>query len=159
MKTLIVYYSKTGTTKILAEKLSHELKADIEELIDKKKRTGIFGWLSGGRDGMKKIATELAPMKKDPSKYDMVLIGGPLWGFKSVAPATRTFLLQNRDKIKKAAFFMTKGNSACETAFDDLKEVFGKTAAGTLEIRQKEINSDAAVKRIKAFAALISKKH
>jgi flavodoxin len=47
MKTLIVYFSKSGTTKKLAEKLANIFKADIETLIDKKKRSGLIGWLTG----------------------------------------------------------------------------------------------------------------
>lgn len=158
MKTLIVYYSKTGTTKKLAQMLAKELNADTEELIDKKKRSGIIGWIIGGRDGMKRIPTQIATVQKNPANYDMVLIGGPLWGFKGVAPASRTYLLQNKDKIKKIALFMTRGgNASSDPALEDLKKVYGKTVLGTLDIKQGDINSPETMKQIQNFVSKITK--
>jgi len=45
MKTLVVYYSRTGKTKFVAEKIAVELKADVEEVVDLKSRSGRFGFL------------------------------------------------------------------------------------------------------------------
>lgn len=156
MKVLVVYYSRTGTTRKLAQKLSAQLNADIEEIVDKKNRSGLIGWLYGGRDGMKRIPTEIDPIKNNPSDYDVVLIGGPLWGFKGIAPASRTYLLQNKDKIKQVAFFMTRaGKSPSSPALDDLKEVYGKAVIATLDLRQKELESTEAAEEINSFVTMI----
>ncbi len=159
MKILIAYYSKTGTTKKVAEILSKKLDADIEELEDKKKRSGILGWIFGGRDGMRKIPTEIGEIKHDISKYDIVLLGGPLWGFNSVAPAARTFLTQNISKIKKAAFFMTRGGGKPSTAaLVDLKDISeGKALDFTLDLRESELNSDVSRDKIEEFIQVIKK--
>ena len=37
MKTLVVYYSRTGNTKYVAEKIAENLGAEICEVVDKKK--------------------------------------------------------------------------------------------------------------------------
>lgn len=160
MKILIAYYSKTGTTKKVAEILSKKLDADIEELEDKKKRSGILGWIFGGRDGMRKIPTEIGKIKHDISKYDVVLLGGPLWGFNSVAPAARTFLTQNISKIKKAAFFMTRGGAKPSTAaLIDLKNIAsGKVLDDTLDLRESEINSEISREKIELFVNAIKKR-
>ena len=44
MKALVAYYSRGGTTKKVAEKISALLEGDIEEIHDLKKRSGIIGW-------------------------------------------------------------------------------------------------------------------
>jgi flavodoxin len=156
MKSLVVYYSKSGTTKKIAERIAKKINADIEELIDKKKRTGIIGWLKAGRDGMKKTATEIEPVKYDPSKYDIVIIGGPLWGFNSVAPAARTYLALNKARIKKTAFFMTRGGaSPSDKALHDLKELYGNSTAATLDLRQADIDSDESAKMIELFVSAV----
>lgn len=159
MKILLVYYSKTGVTKRVALTLSEKLKAVTEELIDKKKRTGILGWLKGGSDGMRKIPTEIEKLKNDPAGFDIVLVGGPLWGFNSVAPAARTYLADNIGKIKKTAFFMTRGGGKPSTAaLEDLKKIAGKKFAGsTLDIRQNNVSSPEAAEQIARFAEEIKK--
>ncbi|MBE3088681.1 MAG: flavodoxin family protein, partial [Actinobacteria bacterium] len=42
---LVVYYSRTGTTRKVAEYITKQLGADMEEIIDMKKRSGIWGFL------------------------------------------------------------------------------------------------------------------
>ncbi len=156
MKVLVVYYSRSGTTKKLAQKLSVELNADIEEIIDKKNRSGLIGWIFGGRDGMKRIPTDIDPIKNNPENYDVVLIGGPLWGFRGIAPASRTYLVQNKDKIKQIAFFMTRGGkSSSDPALKDLKEVYGKPVLGTLDIMQKDLESPETAEQIASFVKTI----
>jgi flavodoxin len=36
VRVLVVYYSRTGNTRFVAENMAGKLKADIEEVIDKK---------------------------------------------------------------------------------------------------------------------------
>ena len=38
MNTLVVYYSRTGNTKAIGEAIAEALNADIDEIIDLKKR-------------------------------------------------------------------------------------------------------------------------
>lgn len=156
MKILVVYYSKTGTTRKLAEKLAAALNADIESIVDTKKRSGLTGWLTGGRDGMRKISTTIEPVSKNAADYDLVLIGGPLWGFKSVAPAARTYLKQYRSTIKKAGFFITCGGTSPDDAFNDLKELYGKPVAGILCIKKQDINDATTAHKVKEFSATVA---
>lgn len=43
MKAVVIYYSRTGNAKFIAEKIAQEVNADIEAIVDKKKRTGPVG--------------------------------------------------------------------------------------------------------------------
>jgi len=54
MKALVVYYSRTGNTKFVAEKIAQELGADIEEVIDKKNRFGLINYLRAGGDALRR---------------------------------------------------------------------------------------------------------
>jgi flavodoxin len=40
MKSLVVYYTRTGKTKSAAEAIATQLGADIEEIVDLKKTAG-----------------------------------------------------------------------------------------------------------------------
>ena len=50
MRSLVVYYSRTGVTKKVAEAISQMLGADIEEIIDRRDRRGPKGFFTGGRE-------------------------------------------------------------------------------------------------------------
>ena len=105
MKALVTFYSRDGHTKRAAEIIAKALNADIDEIKDKKPRKGIIGFLRAGYDATRGKTTEIN-FSKNPADYDIVIIGSPVWNGR-VTPAVRTYLLKNRDGIKKAAFFAT----------------------------------------------------
>ena len=132
-KILVVYYSKTGNTKKIAEKISKLLNADIDEIIVKEKQIS-------PRENFK------MNYKKNPSDYDLIIIGTPVWGLRPV-PAIKRYLTENENKIKKIAFFCTCGAIQGFT-FSQMKKL-SKNPIATLKIKQKKINlSD---KKIKEF--------
>jgi flavodoxin len=133
-KTLVAYYSKTGNTKKVGEKICRFLKTDIEQIIDKTERSGIKGWLIGGRDAIKKKYTKII-FKKNPSKYELVIIGTPTWAW-TLTPAIRTYLKKNK-KIKKVAFFCTNGGAPGKT-FAEMEKLSKKPIA-VLSINEKNI--------------------
>lgn len=142
-KILVVYYSKTGNTKNVGKKISKFLKTDIEQIIDKTDRSGIKGWLIGGRDAMRKKYTEII-FKKNPFEYDLIIIGTPTWAW-TVTPAIRTYLKNNK-KIKKIAFFGTNGGSPGKTFVE--MEKLSKKPIAVLSINEKNIvSSDINIKK------------
>lgn len=138
MKILLVYYSRTGTTKKLAEALAWELGADLEELIDKKDRRGAWGYLISGRDAMAKRLTEIESPKKDPATYDLVILGTPVWGAHP-CPALRTYLSQKKKSLKKIALFATQGSSGAKKTFRLLEELCELKAVATLALSTKQV--------------------
>jgi len=60
LKTLVVYYSRTGNAKFMAETIAAELGSDLEEVIDLRNRQGKLAFLPAGRDAMRGRETEIA---------------------------------------------------------------------------------------------------
>jgi flavodoxin len=108
MKSLIVYYSRSGNAKYVAETIAAEIGADVEEIVDQKKRSGIAGWLSGGKDAKQGKETEIAPTTKSPAEYDLIVVGTPIWA-SSITPAIRTYIKKNDFSGKKVAAFFVQG--------------------------------------------------
>jgi len=97
-KNLIVYYSKTGNVRLLAQTAAQLLDADVEELIDKSKWTGVDGFVRRAHRAMVKGDTALNPTRYAPNNYEQILVFSPLWG-PTVCPAVRTYLKQQKDLI------------------------------------------------------------
>jgi len=109
MKTLVIYYTRTGNAKFIAETIAAELGADIEEVIDLKNRQGKLAFLPAGRDAMKAKETEIAQTKRTPTDYDLIIIGQPVWA-GNPTPAIRTYLNKNDLSGKKVALFFSDTN-------------------------------------------------
>jgi len=124
-KVLVVYYSKAGNTERVAKDVASALHADIEKLIDKKNRNGLWAFFGAGRDAMKKNRTGLEPLQKDPANYDLVVLGTPVWA-GNITPAIRTYLDMNRDKLKNTAYIITSGSTPAEKVIPSCEELAGK---------------------------------
>lgn len=124
-KVLVVYYSRTGNTQMVAEKIAEKFNADSERLIDKVKRTGPVGFTRAGKDALAGNLTEIEPLKADPQKYDIILIGTPSW-FSNITPAVRTFVTQYDISSKKLGLFGTVNKIGIESALKQLAELISK---------------------------------
>lgn len=103
-KKLVVYYSYTGNTKMIAERIQKILNCDVLEIkpvipystdyqtvVDEEQNNESTG-----------KTPEIEKIDKDLSKYDEIIVGTPVWWY-TIAPVIRTFLKENdlKDKIIK----------------------------------------------------------
>ena len=120
-KTLVLYYSLTGNTKMVAEEIATKLGADIEEIVcvnpyDTNFQACIQQCLQEREQG---ITPEIMPVKADLAKYDVVFIGYPVW-FGTYAPPVITFLANNDLSGKKVVPFCTFGSGGLESSVKDM---------------------------------------
>ncbi|MCK4376551.1 MAG: flavodoxin, partial [Candidatus Brocadiae bacterium] len=76
-RCLVVYYSRSGTTRKAAEAIAGLLGCDIEEILDRKDRSGVTGYLVSLKDSALRKPAEIEPVRRDPADYDLVVIGTP----------------------------------------------------------------------------------
>lgn len=115
MKTLVVYYSMNGTVRKFADLAAKLTKADVEELKDHNNYHGAGGFFKRLGKAAKKGITELDDTLYNPLDYDRIIICTPLWG-DTISPAVRTYLKNNKDRIKKLSLVyvgnFSEGNAA-----------------------------------------------
>lgn len=157
-KTLVAFYSRTGNTRKVAEQLSKLLKCDCEEIVDAKNRYGIFGYLRGGRDAMRKNLTIINTPKKKLGKYGLIILGTPVWGAR-MAPAIRTYIEKHKDDFDKMAFFCTMGGSGGKKAMEEMAVFAGKRPKAKMEFFAREIAREQHHEKLSEFAGkLVGKK-
>jgi flavodoxin len=108
LKTLVVYYSRTGNARFVAETIAAEVGADVEEVIDQKNRSGALVYLTGGSAARRGKETKISPPTKSPAEYDLIVVGTPVWAGRPT-PAIVTYLKKNDLSGKKVAVFFTQG--------------------------------------------------
>ena len=97
-KILVVYYSRTGTTKTVAEAIRDALGCEIDEIEDTKGRSGLIGWLMAGKDAGSGSLTKISGVDEEPSQYDVVVMGSPTWNGHMSTPI-RTYITDNKDRL------------------------------------------------------------
>ncbi|MDD3225587.1 MAG: flavodoxin [Clostridium sp.] len=149
-KLLVVFYSRTGITKKVAHTISELLNCDLEEIYDTKDRSGVVGYLKAGRDATRNRGTVVKDIKNEPSSYDMVIIGTPIWAFTMSSPI-KTYIDNNKEKFKKVAFFCTQGGSGSERAFSHMTKECKIEPVELLELKTLEVVKNNHIDKIKEF--------
>jgi flavodoxin len=147
MKSLVVYYTRTGKTRFVAETIAAELGADLEEIVDLKKRECKIGWIMGGKDATQKKQTEIAPIKRMPADYDLVVIGTPIWAW-TLTPAIRTYISKNDLSGKKVALFYTFDSDMKQAGERTRALLPNSTIVGELALANPSGNKEEAEKKI-----------
>jgi flavodoxin len=152
MKILVVFYSRTGNTEKVGKEIAKNLKSDRDKIVDLTGRKGVINFIKSGYHAIKNKTTKIRYSKK-PEKYDLVVVGGPVWAGR-VSPAVRTYISEN--KFKKIAFFCSceNKNSVC---FKEMEKLTKKPVA-VLEITEKEIKGNSYRKKTREFSKSIKTK-
>jgi flavodoxin len=157
MNCLITYYTRTGNTEKVAEKIAEKFDAEREKIIDKKKRTGIIGWIRAGYDAIKGNLTEIEPIKKDPDDYDLILLGTPVWAGRST-PAIKTYIANNKDKFENIAIFTSSGGDGFQDALEEVKKAAGQEPIAMDGFLEKNIEKGIIDPQIDEFTRKIRDK-
>lgn len=110
MKSLIVYFSHSGTTRRLAELIVKETGGDLLELVPEIAYPRDYSTVvaQAKRELQSGYRPALKTASPDLSAYDMVFVGTPNW-WSSPAPPVLTFLEQAGQSGVQIAPFCTHG--------------------------------------------------
>ena len=153
LKFLVVFYSRTGTTKRLAEAISIVLKCDLEEIREPESRSGLLGYLRSGKEAAWKEMPRIMKPIKNPENYDVVIIGTPVWS-ATVSSPVRSYMHENKDKFRRVAFF-----SSCDIiggiTFYEMAKLCKKKPLAMLEMKTFEIRKGGYIQKINDFVKRI----
>ena len=92
-KVLVVYYSLTGNTKLIAEAIAESINSDVLELKPVKELNAEGGskYFWGGFQATMKKKPKLMEFDINPLGYDLIILGTPVWAW-TYSPPIRSFL-------------------------------------------------------------------
>jgi flavodoxin len=155
MKTLVVYYSRTGRTRKAATELARQLGADLEELHEMKGgRTGVKGYVLAGRDAWLAREAPLAPLRYDPAGHELVIVAGPVWAF-AMCPAVRAYLKVCGPKLHHVAFLCTQAGKGAKRTFMQMAALLDRAPVATLVLIDRDIDRDRHAAALAEFAGRI----
>lgn len=128
-KTLVVYFSATGTTARAAQRIARETGADLYEIRPAKAYGAAdLDWRNArSRSSVEmndpKARPALAAPAADLSDYEVVYLGYPIWW--DMAPRVVQTFLENHDlKGKRIIPFATSGSSGIANSVSELRKAY-----------------------------------
>lgn len=159
MRTVVIYYSMLGNTDYAAKKIAPVLNADIIRIEPEKaypdKGFKKFFW--GGKSAVMGDTPALLPYTFDAEKYDRIIFGTPIWA-GTFAPPIKTFITENKDKIKgkRISLLACSSGGGADKAIEKIKKLIeiDKIEATLHLIDPKDRPKEENDRKIEEFCSL-----
>ena len=127
-KILISYFSATGKTKMVSEKVAKAVNGDLFEITPKEKYTKEdLDWMDKqSRSSVEmrdNIKPEILNKIENLEEYDTICLSFPIWWYKEPTIIDK-FLEENNMVGKKIYVFVTSGSSSIDSTYKSLKNNF-----------------------------------
>lgn len=127
-RILIAYFSHSGNTRAVAEKIKNTLKADIFEIKTVKPYPEDYNTVvdQAKEELHSGFKPELLTKVENLSRYDVIFIGYPNW-WSTVPAPVRVFLSDNDFSGKTLVPFCTHGGGGSGNSFEDIAKFCPKS--------------------------------
>lgn len=151
MNTLIVYYSRTGTTGKLAKALAERLGADVRKIGCKRYRPGGLRYLRAGYDSLRGTLPDIEMPRDLDGNHDLVLIGTPIWTSHPAVPMC-VFLRDFSVPPARLGLFLTYGgHSPPETAVTEVEDLLGRKVEAAVALKEDAMSDRQISDAVDAF--------
>ena len=140
MKTLCLYYTRTGITKEIMENIAASTGADLAEYTDGKDRKGFLGYVGACfatvRNSVSKVTIKGAP---DLKSYDRVIIGMPVW-VEGPCAIGKALIKKYSDNMPDIVYYVVThmGKNDYMGKIRALDSLLGKPSSGQVSIKTKD---------------------
>jgi len=150
MKSLVVYYSLTGKTRLVAQVIAEALNATLVEIEERRPIPIPFVYLSGGFAAITNRGSKINPIDVDLKQYERIFIGSPIWASRPT-PAVNSFIYQTNFEGRSVIPFFTMGGDTSANALANITdkmeksqgEVVGSFAITSHKVSHEEITARA----------------
>ncbi len=135
---LVLYYSLSGNTELMAKALASRYRADLIEIVAEE-YNGFMGANRASADAwMEERVSTIGPGVIDLSRYRVVFLGSPIWWYRPAVPLW-TFIEKNSFQSQKVILFNTFNSRFKDgyiSEFSDLVESHGGNLNDHIHIRR-----------------------
>lgn len=153
MKTLVVYFSRTGQASLtarVAKEIAKQCDAHVDRIQLLSQEPSLF---AAWRYGWQSLTHAEPPIRKaghNPANYDLIVIGVPI-SRAGLAPPVRSYLRRYANQIQQLAFFCAEGAGGEDRGFSELSKLYGKPPVATFGVARKHLSVIADREQLNDF--------
>ncbi len=152
-KVLVVFYSRTGTSRQLASLLAESKGWAVGEITDA--RPGRGDW----RCVLDSLLVRRPPIRYQgppPEQFDAVVLAAPIWMYRLAGPM-RSFVAQYREGLRTVAVMTSMGSRGAPNAVAEIADILGRSPVFAVAFTDREIQSGQCAPRLAGFAEAVDK--
>ena len=135
MKPLIIFYSYSGKTRVIAEKLAAAESAGIAEIKDVKRPGKLKAYTAGIFASIKGKAWPIRPLGVNFAEYDRLILLAPVWADNPPPPFNATLEQLPEGKTVTVKMVSASGRSNCKERLETVIKAKGCVWEGFEDIK------------------------
>ena len=148
-KILVVFYSYTGTCRLLAELMCAQLGWPRGQVVETRSRAGAMGTLRCVLDSLLRRRPLIRYEGPDPSQYEAVVLVSPIWIYGLAAPM-RSFVA--KADLPRVAVVSVMGREGASNAVAEIDRLLGHAPLVATAFTTREVDDGSCASRLQAFA-------
>ena len=152
MKSLVIYYSLTGKTRLVSQAVAEALNATLLEIKETKPRKpGPLLYLTGGFAAITNRGSKINPVDLDLKQHERIFIGSPIWASRP-APAINSFIYKTDFEGRSVIPFFTMGGDDSEKALANMTAKIVRShgkVVGSLAVASDKVSDEEIIARAK----------
>lgn len=149
-RTLIVFYSATGTSRSVARVLASQQGWPCGEIFLDSPRAGPLGTLRSMADSWLRLLPAIRYMGPRPRDFATVVLVAPIW-LEQLASPMRTFVHEHAHELRHVAVIAVRGRSGAGNAVAESDMLLGLPPVMTLSLTALEVREGTHAPRLEAF--------
>ncbi|QEI05823.1 flavodoxin [Pigmentiphaga aceris] len=153
-KILIVMYSRTGTCRGLATRLSRQQGWPLGEISDadaSPSRASKRGTWQCLLDSWRRREPPIRYDGPRPAEFDIVVTVSPIWLYRLAGPM-RSFLAEHRVQLRQLAVVSVMGKRGAPNALAEITRLTNRRPVAELAIAKHELDEESVDRKLTPFA-------
>lgn len=147
---LVVYYSRTGTSRQVAQQLARMAKGHLGEVVDKLPRVGLWGDMRCIVDALLHRTPRMRYAGPTPSHYRSIVLVAPVW-MQHVAAPMRSFLRRGLPLPERLGIVCVTAREGGSRAVQEMADGAGSIPLTTLVLQQRKVRDGSATMELQRF--------
>ncbi len=152
-KVLVVFYSRTGTSRQLATTLAALKAWAAGEIVDA--RAGRGDWRCV-LDSLLTRRPRIRYQGPPPEQFETVVLVAPIWMYRLAGPM-RSFVAQYRQSLRTVAVVTSMGGRGAPNAVAEIARILGRSPVLTAAFTDRDVQSGQCASQLKGFADAVEK--
>ena len=89
---------------------------------------------------MQQRVIDIGAPTKNPSDYDLIILGTPVWAHNMCSPL-RSYIAAQKERFRAVAVLCTQGGSGANKVIGDVAKLCGRTPVASLVLNEGEIKN------------------
>ena len=149
-KTLVIFYSYTGTSKRLAQLLGAQLGWQLGEVVEVRSRGGAAGILRCMADSLLRRRPRIRYEGPDAKNFESVVLVSPVWFYRLAGPM-RSFVADCGLDLRAVAVVSVMGSKGGSNAAAEIARLMGREPLLAASFSAREVEDGSCASRLQAL--------